>query len=108
MTWETKNKGREVVFYYDGMKVAVLTFVDVGKKGPTPFNYTKDTLGTRMALAIDPKEVSIGNYQYITAGSVDSYFRIASFKKGEWLGALEIVSENEAFEHVLLDKLEVK
>ena len=108
VTRETKNEGRETVFYYDGMKVAVLTFVYVGKKGPTPFNYTKDILGARLPLAIDPKELKIGNFNYITAGSADSYFRIGSFKKGEWLGALEIVSDNEGFEHILLDKLEVK
>lgn len=108
VTRETKNDGRDIVFYFNGMKVAVLTFVYVGKKGPTPLTYTKNTLGSRLPLAIDPKEVTIGSYGYITASSIDSYFRIGSFKKGEWLGALEIVNENEAFEKILLDKLVVK
>lgn len=105
---ETKNDGREIVFYYDGMKVAVMNFIYVGKTGITPFRYVQDYLSKRSPLATDIRPVTIGKYEYITAGSQNSYFRVTSFKNGLWLGSFELVSDNPDFEKFLLEKLDIE
>ncbi len=105
---EVKNEGESVLFYYDGAVVAKLTFVYEGKNGLSKEKYVRDVLGQRLPLAIESGLTTFGKYDYMTAAAENSYFRVSSFKKGEWLGALEILPENQEVEKIILGSLEIK
>ncbi len=105
---ETKNGGRTTNFYFDGSRVASLTFLYNDKKIYTPLSYTESILGKKIPVAIDSKEVKLGSYSYITAGARESYFRITSVKGGAWLASLEILEDNQDLEKMILDSLSVK
>jgi hypothetical protein len=105
---ETKNDGRTTNFFFDGTRVASLSFVYNDKKAYTPLSYTENVLGKKLPLAIDKKEVKLGPYSYISAGARDSYFRITDVKGGTWLGSLEILDDNQNLEKMILESLSVK
>ena len=105
---ETKNDGRTTNFYYDGARVASFNFKYQGSQGDTPLSYAKDVIGTRFPVAIDIKEVHFGKYAYITAAAESSYYRIGSFKKGDWIVSFEFLDGNTLFEKIILESLVVK
>jgi hypothetical protein len=105
---ETKNDGKDTFFFYKGIKVAELSFLYEGARGYSPEDYIKKILGQRIPIALAPGSVKIGDFDYITAGASNSYFRVTSFKKNEWLGALEVYTGNEELEKVILNSLKVK
>ncbi len=105
---ESKYDGRTTNFYYNGSRVASLTFVYNDKNAYTPLSYAKDVLGRRLPVAIDTKEVTIGQYSFITVSAEESYFRITSVKNGTWLASLEMLEGNQDLEKMILDTLSVK
>ena len=105
---EVKDQGKSVLFYYDGTVVAKLTFIYEGQNGLSKEEYVKDVIGQRMPLAIDSMPTTFGSYKYLTAAGENSYFRVASFKKGEWLGTFEILPDNGEVEKIILGSLQVK
>jgi hypothetical protein len=105
---EIKDQGKSVLFYYDGSIVAKLTFIYQGQNGLSKDKYVKDVIGQRIPLAIGSLSTIFGNYEYLTAAGENSYFRVASFKKGEWLGTFEILPDNGEVEKIILGSLQVK
>ncbi len=105
---ETKNEGRNTLFYYNGVTVANLTFIYQDTRVYTPIEYVKELLGKKIPLAIEENKTKIGSYSYVSAGAESSYFRVTSFHDGKWLGALEILSDNQALEKILLTSLKVQ
>lgn len=104
---ETKMNGQETIFYYNGQRVAVLNFYYFPQKITTN-NFATNVLGQKYVLAVDVSEKIFGGVPYITASSEKSYYRIASFKGGKWIGMIEMLAGNDTLEKQLLDTLKVK
>ncbi len=105
---ETKYDGRVTNFYYNGSRVASLTFVYNDKMMYSPLSYARDVLGQRLPVAIDTKVVLIGQYSFITASAEESYFRITGVKNNTWLASLEMLGGNQNLEKMILESLSVK
>ncbi len=105
---EVKDQGKSILFYYDGSVVAKLAFIYQGKNRLSTEEYIKNVIGQRFPLAIDSLPTPIGSYEYLTAAGENSYFRVTSFRKGEWLGTFEILPDNGEVEKIILGSLQVK
>lgn len=104
---ETKLGGQETIFYYAGQRVAVLNFYHFPKK-ISSIDFAMNVLGQKYVLAVDKTENAFNKVPYITASGENSYYRIASFKDGEWIGMVEMLVGNATLEKQLLESLQVR